>query len=216
MFELNHVNLIYDLGKEDVTYALRDISFQYKSKGLLGIMGPSGSGKSSLLYLMAGLKTAASGDVLYKGKDLGKLSDNERALIRRKEFGFIFQRGYLLEYLTVLDNILVPLNDASKILRDKALSLMKKLEIEKLAGKRPSQLSGGQRQRVSIIRALMNNPEVIFADEPTSALDHKAAFEVMDLLEEYAKEKLVIFVTHDKSVLGESAEILNIWDGRLA
>lgn len=215
MFELKKVNLVYDLGKEDVTHALRNVDFSHGNKGLLGIIGPSGSGKSSMLYLLSGLKTATSGEVYYKGKDLGKMTADERAVIRRKNFGFIFQRGYLLEYLSVLDNVMVSINDSSKPSREKALSLLEKLGIEKLSNKKPYQLSGGQRQRVTIARALMNDPEVIFADEPTSALDHASAFEVMHLLSEVAKERLVMVVTHDQSILKDANEVIRIWDGMI-
>lgn len=215
MFELKNISLVYDLGKEDITYALRDINFAHENKGMLGVMGPSGSGKSSLLYLMAGLKTATAGEVIYKDKELCNMSSTERAELRRNDFGFIFQRGYLLEYLSVLDNILVPLNNSSKDLKDKAYRILEKMGIEKLSKKKPYQLSGGQRQRVSIARALMNDPKVIFADEPTSALDHESAYEVMNLLTDYAKEKLVVFVTHDRSFLKDFSRTLYIWDGRL-
>ncbi|MDP4094680.1 MAG: ABC transporter ATP-binding protein [Bacillota bacterium] len=215
MFELKNVNLIYDLGKEDVTHALRNINFKYDKKGLLGVIGPSGSGKSSVLYLMSGLKTATSGQIFYKNYELGKMTSDERAKLRHKEFGFIFQRGYLLEYLSVLDNVLVPLNSNSEEYIKRALVLLEKLGISNLKDKKPYQLSGGQRQRVTIARALINNPEVVFADEPTAALDHKSAFDVMKVFSEYAREKLVIVVTHDKSILGEKTDIINIWDGVL-
>lgn len=215
MFEFKNINLIYDLGKEDVTYALRNINYKHGNKGMLGVVGPSGSGKSSMLYLMSGLKTVTSGELTYNNRDLGRMTATERSELRRKEFGFIFQRGYLLEYLTVLDNVLVPLNDSSKRSREKAIGLMERLGIAKLAAKKPYQLSGGQRQRVSIARALMNDPEVLFADEPTSALDHESAFEVMNIFAEYAKERLVVFVTHDISISSKISEIIRIWDGRL-
>lgn len=215
MFEIKNVNLVYDLGKEDTTYALRDINFKHENKGLLGIIGPSGSGKSSLLYLMSGLKTATSGEVFYKGRELGKMTSDERAKLRHKEFGFVFQRGYLLEYLSVLDNVLVPVNDASEKTRKKALVLLEKLQIEKLAQKKPYQLSGGQRQRVAIARTLINDPLVVFADEPTASLDHKTAFEVMNLFSEISKDNLVVVVTHDKSILNKNCEVMGIWDGTI-
>ena len=215
MFVLKNVNLVYDLGKEDITNALKNINFQHENNGMLGIIGPSGSGKSSMLYVMGGLKVATSGEVLYKGVDLGKMPTDKRAKLRRKEFGFVFQRGYLVEYLSVIDNILVPQNDGTLKLRKKAEELLERLGIAKLARKMPYQLSGGQRQRVTIARALISKPEVIFADEPTAALDHKSAFEVMELFSEYAKEKLVVIVTHDNSILGNTSKVIGIWDGVL-
>lgn len=215
MFELCNTCLVYDLGKEDVTHALKNVNYRHGGRGLLGIIGPSGSGKSSMLYLMSGLKTASSGEVRYQGRDLGKMTEDSRASLRRREFGFVFQRGYLLEYLSVLDNVLVPVNDSSEPMKRKAMELLDRLGMAKLVRKMPYQLSGGQRQRVSIARALINSPEVLFADEPTSALDHKTAFEVMELFSEIAGEKLVIVVTHDRSILGNASEVIRIWDGKL-
>ena len=150
MFQFKNVSMVYDLGKEYSTYALRGIDFKSDDNGITGIIGPSGSGKSSMLYLMSGLKTATSGEVTYCNTSLGKMSVDERAKLRRRDFGFIFQRSYLLEYLSVLDNVLVSVNDASKQSRDKAMAHLQRLGIEKHAGKKPSQLSGGQRQRVTI------------------------------------------------------------------
>lgn len=213
MFELNDVNLVYDLGKEAVTHALQNINLKCDTKGLIGVLGPSGSGKSSMLYLMAGLKNPTSGQILYNGKCLNKMPVDARAKLRRNEFGFMFQRGFLIDYLTVLDNVLVPINDSSAANKRKALELLEMLNIGKLAQKRPYQISGGQRQRVAIARALINNPEVVFADEPTAALDHDSAMEVMKILSEYGKEKLVIIVTHDTSILSDATRTITIWDG---
>jgi len=215
MFKFKNVNLVYDIGKEDTTHALKNINISFEEKGFVGIIGPSGSGKSSMLYIMAGLKTPTSGDVYYNEKDLGKMTQDQKAHMRLKEFGFVFQRGFLVEYLSVLDNVLVPLNDASTKSKDKALELLEKLGIANLANKKPYQLSGGQRQRVSIARALINDPKVIFADEPTAALDHQSAMEVVNLLSEYSKERLVVLVTHDESILHKASKIITIWDGVL-
>lgn len=215
MFELKNVNLVYDLGKKEVTHALRNISYKSGARGLIGLIGPSGSGKSSMLYVMAGLKKPTSGEINYKEKSINNMSIDSKAALRRKDFGFIFQRGFLIEYLTVMNNVLVPLNDSSVDSKTKALELLKRLGIEKLANQKPYQLSGGQRQRVAIARALVSNPEVVFADEPTAALDHKSAQEVMELLMDYAKERLVIVVTHDTSIFKGETKMLSIWDGEL-
>ncbi len=215
MFTLNDITLVYDLGKDDVTYALRQINIETPQSGLIGIVGPSGSGKSSLLYIMAGLKEPSSGLLHYNGRTMTNMKIDEKATLRRTDFGFIFQRGYLIEYLSVLDNILVPLNQKTPFYVEKAKNLMVMLGISRLIHKKPNQLSGGQRQRVSIARALMSDPKVIFADEPTAALDHQSAAEVMKVLSEYAKEKLVIVVTHDTTILSEAKKIIQIWDGKL-
>lgn len=216
MFTLNDITLVYDLGKEDVTYALRQINMETPQKGLIGIVGPSGSGKSSLLYVMAGLKEPSSGLLHYNGKLMTDMTIDEKATLRKMDFGYIFQRGYLIDYLSVLDNILVPLNRKTPFYVEKAKNIMEELGIARLIHKKPNQLSGGQRQRVSIARALMNDPNVIFADEPTAALDHQSAAEVMRVLSAHAKEKLVIVVTHDTTILSEAERIIKIWDGRLS
>jgi len=214
-YTLKNVNLIYDREKEGGTPALQDVSLSLESKGLIGIKGPSGSGKSSLLYTMAGLKHPTSGNVFYGDTDLTKLPLSERATLRRKNFGFIFQQHFLVNYLTILENALVPLNINNKDVRKKAMSFFERLGIAEQANKYPYQLSGGQRQRAAVVRALMNEPKVIFGDEPTAALDHKSALEVMDLLTEYKKKTMVVIVTHDESLLKNADKIISIRDGKV-
>lgn len=212
---LQNVNIIYDIDKDVPTIAVNNVSLNLNESGFVGIMGPSGSGKSSLLYTMAGLKAPTSGSVYYNNKNLTLLGENELANLRKREFGFIFQRHYLIDYMTVLENVLVPINSCKKEDKDKALKLLKKLDMDHLANKRINKISGGQRQRVAIARALINDPKIIFADELTSALDHKSASKVMDLLCEYKDKSLIIVVTHDKSILKNADEIINIWDGEV-
>jgi putative ABC transport system ATP-binding protein len=213
LFKVENLNLIYDIGKEVQTYALRNINVSLETNRLIGIMGPSGSGKSSLLYSLAGLKIPSSGTVSYNGVKLNELSISKSTELRLKDFGFIFQRHFLIDYMTVLDNVLTPINDNSMKAKEKALALLKKLGIEHLASKRPHQLSGGQRQKAAIARALINDPKVIFGDEITASLDHASARDVMKLLDEYARNALVIVVTHDASILENADDIINIWDG---
>lgn len=213
MFKIENVNLVYDIGKEVQTYALRNIDLALPDNGMLGIMGPSGSGKSSLLYVMAGLKVPTSGKVKYNNIDYSNLSPKQAADLRLSEFGFIFQRHFLIDYMTVLENVLTPINSDSKEDKAKAVKLLERLKIGHLVNKRPFQLSGGQRQRVAIARALINGPKVIFADELTAALDHESAKEVMEFLNEYKRESLIIVVTHDPSILEKADDIINIRDG---
>lgn len=215
LFECEDLNLIYDLGKEVQTYALRNINLSISNNKLIGIMGPSGSGKSSLLYSLAGLKPPTTGTVKYKGIDLNAVPSSELSKIRKQDFGFIFQRHFLIDYMTVLDNVLVSINDNSTTSREKALCLLDRMGIKHLYNKKPYQLSGGQGQRVAIARALMNDPKVIFADELTAALDHTSAREVMKILSEYTKKAMVIVVTHDPSILENADEVINIWDGTI-
>lgn len=214
-YKLNNVSLIYDMEKEVKTAALRDVSLSLEDCGMVGIMGPSGSGKSSLLYTMAGLKIPTSGQILYEGKDMTAMDNTALSNLRRKEFGFIFQQHFLINYMTILENALVPLNLNDRQTRKKAMELLERLGIAKHAGKYPYQLSGGQRQRAAIVRALMNDPKVIFGDEPTAALDHESAMEVLKLLSEYTKNANVVIVTHDRSILKNADTMIHIEDGTI-
>lgn len=216
LFNMEKVNLIYDMGRDTETYAIHDISLSIKEGTFYGILGPSGSGKSSLLYLLSGLKKPSSGKVFYNGKDLGTLSSDELSDIRNKDFGFIFQRHFLVEYMTVLENVLVPINSNKKADIEKAEELLEKLGLKKDIYKRPYQLSGGQRQRTAIARALINNPGVIFADEITASLDHKNAFEVMQVIKSVDGNTSVIVVTHDESILEGADSIIHMWDGAIS
>ena len=214
-YRLNDVNLIYDMNKGSGTAALRDVTLSLDGKGLVGIQGPSGSGKSSLLYTMAGLKSPTSGHVFYGDMDLCSVTISELASLRRREFGFIFQQHFLINYMTVLENTLVPLNINNKKVKEKAMSFLERLGIAQCANKYPYQLSGGQCQRAAIVRALMNDPKVIFGDEPTAALDHESACEVMKLFSEYTENTMVVIVTHDKSLLENADKTISISDGKI-
>jgi len=216
IFKMENVNLVYDIGKETQTYALKDINLSLDGNRFIGIMGPSGSGKSSLLYAMAGFKIPTSGKVSYREIDYSKISPSKNAEMRTKDFGFIFQRHFLIDYMTVLENTLVPINDDSKEAKMKAISILDKLGLAHLTSKKPYQLSGGQRQRVAIARALIGDPKVIFADEPTAALDHSGAIEVMKFLENYKKDKMIIVVTHDPCILKNANYVINMLDGAIA
>lgn len=214
-YQLNKVNLIYEMDKDGGTAALSDVTLGINGKGLVGILGPSGSGKSSLLYTMAGLKHPTSGQILYGDCDITLLEEAQLATLRREEFGFVFQQHFLINYMTVLENVLVPLNKNTIDTRKKAKYLLKRLGIEHQVNKYPHQLSGGQRQRVAIARALINNPKVIFGDEPTAALDQGSASEVMELFSEYTKDTLVVIVTHDVRILKNAKSLIYVRDGRI-
>ena len=211
-YKLNNVSLIYDMDKEAKTAALSNVNLSLKESGMIGIMGPSGSGKSSLLYAMAGLKIPTSGQIVYDGNDMTAMDNTALANLRRQDFGFIFQQHFLINYMTVLENALVPINLNTRQTRKKAMGLLESLGIAKQAGKYPYQLSGGQRQRAAIARALMNDPKVIFGDEPTAALDHESAMEVVDLLTEYTQNTMVVIVTHDRSILKNADTMIQIED----
>ena len=217
MFELKDANMIYDMDKEEKVYAMRGMNITFPDKGLVGIIGPSGSGKSTLMYTMSTLKKLTSGDVLYNGKSLMSISDSDKQHLRRNEFGFVFQRHYLINYMTALDNATIastiPVNEA----KEKAEKLLLEIGIKKSELRhKPTKLSGGQRQRVAIARAMMNDPKVLFADEPTASLDHENAFLVMDRLKEYSKDRLVLVITHDTSIIQDADMIVKIWDGAIS
>lgn len=214
-FHLSNVSLYYDMEKEGGTVALQDVTLFLDGKGLVGVRGPSGSGKSSLLYTMAGLRKPTEGKIFYGKTDLSSLRAFQLAQLRRREFGFIFQQHFLINYLTALENVLVPLNSSNRAVKAKAMKLLERLGVAQCAHKYPYQLSGGQCQRIAIARALMTNPKVIFGDEPTAALDHKSACEVMELIAEYSKDALVILVTHDESLIKKADKVITINDGKI-
>ena len=217
MFELKDATMIYDMDKEEKVYAMKGMNLTFPDKGLVGIIGPSGSGKSTLMYTMSTLKKLTSGDILYNGKSLETINESDKQHLRRNEFGFVFQRHYLINYMTALDNATVaatiPVNQA----REKAEKLLLDIGLKKSElHHKPTKLSGGQRQRVAIARAMMNDPKVLFADEPTASLDHENAFLVMDRLKEYSKDRLVIVITHDTSIIEGADMIVKIWDGSIS
>ena len=217
MFELKNATMIYDMDKEEKVYAMRNINISFPDKGLVGIIGPSGSGKSTMMYTMSTLKNLTSGEILYNGRSMTGIKDAERQTLRRDEFGFIFQRHYLVPYLTAVENAVLAANCPKKEAVEKAKEILLNIGLkEKELDKIPAKLSGGQRQRVAIARAMMNNPKVLFADEPTASLDHENAYLVMDRLREYAKERLVIVITHDHSILRDTDMTVEIWDGSIS
>ncbi len=219
---LETTNLSRILQEGDLKVTLVDnINLQLASGEFTAITGPSGSGKSSLLYLLGLLDSPTQGDLLINGQSTNQLSEEERAWIRLNSFGFVFQFHFLLAELTVLENVMVPMRQLGKLTRQamgkRALELLAAVGIADQSYKRPAQLSGGQRQRVAIARALANDPQFIFADEPTGALDTKNANAVFDLLAGLARDqgKTVAVVTHDENLASKTWRRLKMEDGRL-
>ncbi|WFR58052.1 ABC transporter ATP-binding protein [Anaerocolumna sp. AGMB13025] len=208
------LNLIYDLNQEECTYGFKDITICLNPHEMVGIMGPSGCGKSSLLYVLSGMKKPTSGTVYYNDIDTKDYSISEMASIRKAKFGLIFQKHFLIEYLSVLDNVLAPVNSQRKEEVEKAMEILEALKISHLAKRRPGQISCGQRQRAAIARALINNPEVIFADEPTASLDHDNGSEVINILNKFKDRAALVIATHDKTMLKQADRIIDLWDGR--
>lgn len=217
MFEIKNISMIYDMEKTEKVYALGGFDLALPDKGLIGIIGPSGSGKSTLMYCLSTLKKPTDGQILYNGKELINLKDSEREKVRRHEFGFVFQRHFLVPYMSALDNVTVAATKNGQETINKAKKLLAGFGLgDKEICKRPAKLSGGQRQRTAIARAMINEPKVLFADEPTAALDHENAFAVMKILKEYSKNNLVLVITHDRSILKDADRVIEMWDGNIS
>lgn len=217
MFEIKNISMIYDMNTDEKMYALNGFDLNLPDKGLVGIIGPSGSGKSTLMYCLSTLKKPTEGSVKYNGRELTKISDKEREKLRREEFGFIFQKHYLVPYMSAVDNVMVAATNNNKETREKVEGFLKALGLsEREFGKKPAKLSGGQCQRTAIARAMVNDPKVVFADEPTASLDHENAFNVMKILKEYSKDRLVLVVTHDRSILTDVDMTIEMWDGNIS
>lgn len=194
---------------------LKNLNMEVKG-GLNFIVGPSGSGKSTLLKIISGMDKEYDGEVFYRGKELKGFNSNELDSYYYNSVGFIWQNFQLIEHLSVEDNIKVVLeleNLSKKEMDKRVTTILRKLSIDKLSARSVSTLSGGQKQRVAIARALVKDPEIIIADEPTGALDKKTSYLIMETLKKIAKEKTVIVVTHDKSLVSEDSNCFLLKDG---
>lgn len=212
MISLERVSLVYeDHGRE--VHACREVTLDVQAGEFLGILGPSGSGKSSLLYLMSGLKVPTSGSVQWRGDNLARMGDEARAEVRLKEFGFVFQYPYLIGYLTALENVLVALPGEDRVAE--AERLLTALGLSEHMRRYPHQLSGGQKQRVCVARALLGSPAAVFADEPTAALDHTSGRGVMGLLNEHRGAGALVVVTHDPVMLEGADRVIEMEDGAI-
>jgi lipoprotein-releasing system ATP-binding protein len=203
------------------TTLVHDVTLAIRANEFVAITGPSGSGKSSLLYLLGLLDLPTEGEVLVHGKGTAHMADEERAMIRLSALGFVFQFHFLLPEFTSLDNVLLPMRAAGKMsepeMRERGLALLESLGLAEHANKRPNQLSGGQRQRVAIARALSNRPEIIVADEPTGALDTKSTEQVFAILRDIADQgQTVAVVTHDPALAARADRRIHIVDGKIA
>ena len=218
MLEIKEVTKIYKMDEVTQT-ALDKVSINFRKNEFVSILGQSGSGKSTLLNIVGGLDHYTSGDLIINGTSTKKYNSSDWDAYRNHKVGFIFQSYNLIMHQTVLSNVelALTLTGESKAERKKkAIEALKKVGLEDHLNKKPSQLSGGQMQRVAIARALINNPEIILADEPTGALDSETSVQIMDLLKEVAKEKLVIMVTHNPELAkAYSTRIVSLKDGRV-
>lgn len=217
IIKLQNVTKIYKLGDQKVI-ALDNISLEIREGELVSIMGPSGSGKSTLLHIIGCLDKPTSGKVYLFGKDITKMSDSKLSYIRNKKIGFVFQQFYLINYLTALENVEIPLRISKHPNpKKRAYELLKKLGLENRIYHYPNKLSGGQQQRVAIARALANNPDIILADEPTGNLDETSAKEVMNIFKSLNKNegKTIAIITHDPRIAEQTDRIIVIRNGKI-
>jgi putative ABC transport system ATP-binding protein len=219
LIQLKNVNKTFSLGS-GVFHALKNVSLKIPKGKLIAITGKSGSGKSTLLNIIAGLDKPTEGYVLVDDVQVEKLSENALAKWRGKNVGVVFQFFQLLPTLTILENVMLPMdfcNSFPKAEREKrALALLDLVKIKDQANKFPSTLSGGQQQRAAIARALANNPPLIIADEPTGNLDSQTAFDILKLFKELTQSgKTVIIVTHEKEFSTYFENTISVTDGKI-
>ena len=213
MLQAEHLTLTYRDGTSTLD-AVHDVSLTIEDHQFVGILGPSGSGKSSLLYLLSGLRKPTSGEVYLDDRPYSRMSDRERVALRRTEFGFVFQQHFLINYLTALENVMVAAAVQDRAHAAQAMALLADLGMKDKLHRFPYELSGGERQRVAIARAMIHRPRVIFADEPTGLLDRRTGLQVMSLLRSYREQGSLIAVTHNPEILSEADLVVTLRDGR--
>jgi len=213
LISAQRASLVYeDHGRQ--VFACRNIDLQVGENEFLGILGPSGSGKSSLLYLLSGLKNPTDGEVLLRNRNYSDFTDAKRSRIRLDSFGFVFQQPFLLGYLTAFENVLL-VDPKAPDAQERAANLLDAVGLSEKSHRMPAELSGGEKQRVCVARALFAEPKAVFADEPTASLDHTSGEAVIRLLSERRRGALVV-VTHDPSMLADADRVLYMDDGALA
>jgi putative ABC transport system ATP-binding protein len=215
MLQGENLTLTYQDGDATIN-AVNGVSIGVEDHQFIGILGPSGSGKSSLLYLLSGLRQPSQGEVYLDGRAYGKMSARERVALRRSEFGFVFQQHFLINYLTALENVMVAAPVQDKAHAAQARALLADLGMGDKLHRFPYELSGGERQRVAVARAMIHRPRVIFADEPTGLLDRRTGLQVMALLRGYREQGSLVAVTHNPEILTEADLVITLRDGQVA
>lgn len=216
IIETEHIMKEYRMGT-NIVRALQDISISIDKGEYVAFMGPSGSGKSTLMNIVGCLDSPSEGSYTLNGHLVSEMTENELAVTRNKEIGFVFQTFNLLPRASALDNVALPLIYAGYTKDDREEMAMKALENVNLADRyhhKPNELSGGQRQRVAIARALVNNPSIILADEPTGNLDSKTSYDIMNLFQDlHDKGNTIIMVTHEDDIAHYAHRIIRLRDG---
>ena len=219
LIELRDVYKIYGEGLESEVRALDGVSLTVETGEFLAIVGQSGSGKSTMMNVLGCLDIPTRGDYFLEGTDVRELTDKELSLIRNKEIGFIFQQYNLIQSLTVLENVELPLIYQGVGADDRYDMAMEALERVGLAGRvkhKPTEMSGGQQQRVAIARAIATHPPIIMADEPTGALDSRTGHEVLQFLQQLNREgSTIILITHDNGIAATARRCVRLQDGKI-
>ena len=219
LIDVRNVKKVYHVGTVDV-HALRGVDLQIASGDICSIIGRSGSGKSTMLNVLAGLEQVSGGEIVIAGKHLERMTQGELIIFRQKRVGFIFQSFNLMPYYTALENVALPLSFSGVPLAQRTKRAKQMLDIVGLSTHmkhRPSELSGGQQQRVGIARALVTNPSIVFADEPTGNLDSNTSDEVMQVIINNMREqgKTLVMVTHDPHIAEYGDKVVHLLDGRI-
>lgn len=217
MLSVQHLTKTYN-GRNSALTVLHDVSFELAAGKSLSIVGPSGSGKTTLLGLCAGLDTATSGSVRINDTPIDKMNEDERAAIRNKYVGFVFQNFQLIPTLTALENVMIPLEfQKQKNAAIKATEMLQKVGLGSRLNHYPSQLSGGEQQRVAIARAFVHQPKLLFADEPTGNLDADTKETIEDLLFDMNREAgtTLVIVTHDTELAAKTNQIIHLKGGQV-
>ncbi|MDH5806979.1 MAG: ABC transporter ATP-binding protein [Candidatus Methanomethylicaceae archaeon] len=219
MIELKNITKIYNLGKSNEVIALKEINMKIEKGKITAITGPSGCGKTTLLSIIGLILTPTKGELFYDGENVLKFSDYWKTIFRRNKFGFIFQHINLLPQYTAIENILLPLYSMDLNPMDyieKAIELLSRLRVLDRAKNKVEQLSGGEQQRVAFVRALIKDPEYLFADEPTVFVDEETSHIIYNLLQELRdKGKTIIISTHDQELLKIADKVYRLVNGRL-
>ena len=218
ILSMKGINKSYPMGDGELQ-VLFDVNFEVCQREFVAVLGPSGSGKSTLMNIIGCLDVASSGNYVLNGRDISRLNDKELAAVRNRDIGFVFQNFQLLNRMSAIDNVTLPLIYAKvpgKERKQRAMVLLNKVGLGDKMLNKPKQLSGGQQQRVAIARAMVTDPSIILDDEPTGALDQATGAQIMDLFKELNKEgKTIIMITHDPKIARQAGRIVHILDGRI-
>jgi putative ABC transport system ATP-binding protein len=216
IIQTKNIKRVFEVGSETVN-ALKGIDLNVESGEFISIMGPSGSGKTTLMNIIGCLDTPSSGEYFLNNQLVNDLDEDQLAIIRNKEIGFVFQSFHLLAKNSALNNVLLPMKYAGADMNDaekRAKYVLEQVGLSDRINHGPSELSGGQQQRVAIARALVNKPSILFADEPTGNLDSKTGEDVMNLFKGLNQEgQTIILITHEEDIAMQSKRIVNIKDG---